>query len=47
MDLPPRHEDDGEHASVEAFLRANPNWLAERPWLYRLLSPPTRVHGDD
>jgi len=47
MDLPPRHDDNGEHASVEAFLRANPNWLAERPWLYRLLSPPARVHGEE
>lgn len=31
---------------VEAFLRANPHWLTERPGLYRVLAPPVRVHGD-
>lgn len=31
---------------VEAFLRANPEFLAERPELYRALAPPRRVHGD-
>ena len=31
---------------VEAFLRANPGFLAERPELYRALAPPRRVHGD-
>lgn len=31
---------------VEAFLRANPTWLAENPDLYRVLSPPARVHGE-
>jgi hypothetical protein len=33
-------------ALVEAFLRANPDWLAERPELYRVLAPPRRVHGE-
>ncbi len=33
-------------AAVEAFLRANPHFLAERPALYRDLAPPRRVHGD-
>ncbi|MGH7154673.1 MAG: hypothetical protein ACREF3_12165 [Acetobacteraceae bacterium] len=33
-------------AAIEAFLRANPGWLAERPGLYRVLAPPVRVHGD-
>jgi uncharacterized protein YigA (DUF484 family) len=31
---------------VEAFLRANPSWLAERPELYGMLDPPQRQHGD-
>jgi len=31
---------------VEAFLRANPAWLAERPDLYGMLEPPVRLHGD-
>jgi uncharacterized protein len=31
---------------VEAFLRANPSWLAETPDLYRVLVPPARVHGE-
>jgi len=33
-------------AFVEAFLRANPAWLAEHPELYRVLEPPVRAHGD-
>lgn len=33
-------------AEVEAFLRANPAWLAEHPELYCVLSPPARVHGN-
>ncbi len=32
--------------AVDAFLRANPSWLAERPELYRVLAPPARVHGE-
>jgi len=31
---------------VEAFLRANPAWLAEHPQLYQVLEPPERVHGE-
>ena len=31
---------------VEAFLRDNPGWLADRPELYRVLAPPIRVHGE-
>ncbi len=37
-------EDDS--GSVESFLRANPSWLAENPELYRVLVPPSRVHGE-
>ena len=33
-------------AFVEAFLRANPAWLAEHPNLYSVLTPPSRVHGE-
>jgi hypothetical protein len=36
----------GEAAFVEAFLRANPAWLAEHVELYGVLTPPTRVHGE-
>ena len=36
----------GEAAFVEAFLRANPAWLAEHVELYGVLTPPARVHGD-
>jgi hypothetical protein len=31
---------------VEAFLRANPAWLAQHPQLYQVLEPPQRVHGE-
>ncbi|HEY3845891.1 MAG TPA: hypothetical protein VGL95_02115 [Acetobacteraceae bacterium] len=37
---------EAEAALVEAFLRAHPSWLAEHPGLYRLLTPPVRVHGE-
>jgi uncharacterized protein YigA (DUF484 family) len=33
-------------AFVEAFLRANPAWLAEHVELYGVLTPPARVHGE-
>lgn len=33
-------------ASVAAFLRANPGWLAANPDIYRVLAPPARVHGE-
>ena len=32
--------------AVQAFLHANPEFLAERPDLYRVLAPPRRVHGE-
>lgn len=35
-----------EAEAVAAFLRANPGFLAERPDLYRQLTPPARVHGE-
>ncbi len=40
---PPEPEDA---ALVETFLRANPDFLADNPALYRALSPPKRVHGE-
>jgi uncharacterized protein YigA (DUF484 family) len=33
-------------AEVAAFLRANPGFLAAHPELYRVLTPPLRVHGE-
>lgn len=32
--------------AVAAYLRANPDFLARRPELYRVLHPPRRVHGE-
>ncbi|MBL6459013.1 DUF484 family protein [Belnapia sp. T6] len=32
--------------AVTAFLRANPDFLAERPDLFRALTPPRRIHGE-
>ena len=46
MSLPKREQDEPDSAFVEAFLRAHPEWLAERPELYRVLTPPQRVHGE-
>jgi uncharacterized protein len=45
----PLGEADAAWASdfVAAFLRANPGWLARHPELYRILTPPERVHGDE
>ena len=37
---------DEEAAAVEAFLHANPGFLAARPQLYAVLTPPHRVHGE-
>jgi uncharacterized protein YigA (DUF484 family) len=37
-------EDGADH--IAAWLRANPSFLAERPDLYRLLTPPRRIHGE-
>ncbi len=49
-EAPTRAEGPGaegaDAAFVEAFLRANPAWLAEHPELYRVLEPPVRLHGD-
>ena len=33
-------------AAVEAFLRAHPDFLAARPALYAILTPPQRIHGE-
>ena len=33
-------------AEIVAFLRANPGFLAAHPQLYRVLTPPARVHGE-
>lgn len=35
-----------EAAFVEAYLRAHPGFLAARPGLYAVLTPPRRVHGE-
>lgn len=35
-----------EAAFVEAYLRAHPGFLATRPGLYAVLTPPRRVHGE-
>lgn len=37
---------DLQAEEVEAFLRANPAFLTERPDLYRALTPPRRLHGE-
>lgn len=42
---PLRAESVGER-EVEAYLRAHPGFLADNPEIYRLLAPPTRVHGE-
>lgn len=46
MSLPEGEQDPAEAEQVEAFLRARPRFLAERPELYRALLPPRRVHGE-
>ena len=46
MALPGRQADETDGGLVEAFLRANPGWLADHPELYRVLMPPSRVHGE-
>jgi hypothetical protein len=43
---PTGRADDAEAAFVEAFLRANPGWLAAHSDLYGVLEPPARLHGD-
>lgn len=37
---------DLQAEEVEAFLRANPSFLTEHPDLYRVLTPPRRLHGE-
>ncbi|WP_219760811.1 hypothetical protein [Roseomonas alba] len=32
---------------MEAYLRANPGFLSERPDIYRVLMPPRRLHGEN
>ena len=32
--------------TIDAWLRAHPDFLAQRPALYRALTPPQRVHGE-
>src|SRR5689334_21904255 len=44
--FPHRKPESDDGAFVERFLRANPGWLAERLELYRVLTPPARVHGE-
>jgi hypothetical protein len=44
--MPDRLSETADAAQVAAFLRANPDWLAENPDLYRSLTPPARVHGE-
>lgn len=46
MPLPEQNSDEVDAGVVEAFLRAHPAWLAEHPELYRILTPPQRVHGN-
>jgi hypothetical protein len=41
-----RTDEKTDTASVAAFLRANPGWLAAHPEMYRVLAPPARVHGE-
>ncbi|WP_048863433.1 hypothetical protein, partial [Acidisphaera rubrifaciens] len=42
----PARKDEPDAEAVAAFLRAHPEFLAERSDLYRVLAPPVRVHGD-
>ncbi len=38
---------DDQAEAVAAYLRANPEFLAARPELYRVLAPPRRIHGEN
>ena len=38
---------DLQAEEVEAFLRAHPGFLSERPDIYRVLVPPQRLHGEN
>ncbi|MDR3537585.1 MAG: hypothetical protein P4L71_13895 [Acetobacteraceae bacterium] len=46
MAAPERTAGEADAALVTAFLRAHPSWLADNPALYRILTPPVRVHGE-
>jgi uncharacterized protein YigA (DUF484 family) len=46
MEFSERPDDEADAALVAAFLRSHPSWLAENPALYRVLTPPSRVHGE-
>ena len=39
-------QDAIDPAQIADYLRANPDFLAARPELYRVLTPPQRVHGE-
>jgi uncharacterized protein YigA (DUF484 family) len=39
-------DDHIDPESIDAWLRAHPDFLASRPALYRVLTPPQRVHGE-
>ena len=43
---PVRSEIEDQAESVARFLRDHPDFLADRPDLYRCLAPPRRVHGE-
>ncbi len=43
---PVRSESSEQAEAVARFLRDHPDFLADRPELYRDLAPPRRVHGD-
>ena len=43
----PRLDPDPLAEEVAAFLVANPDFLARRPDLYRALTPPRRLHGEN
>ncbi|MDO9707564.1 DUF484 family protein [Paracraurococcus lichenis] len=44
--LPDPAQDLPSPEQVSAYLEAHPEFLSERPELYRVLSPPRRVHGE-
>src|SRR3979409_1906144 len=46
MSDPATEPEKYDSTAVAAFLRANPDYLANNPDLYRILTPPTRVHGE-
>jgi uncharacterized protein YigA (DUF484 family) len=45
-DMHPSETPAPTETAVAAFLREHPNYLAENADLYRVLTPPCRVHGD-